>query len=63
MHFEAGKPLTFRKIDVQKIGPGHSFIFRVWLGEDIRYTLSVEAGGGDIDAGWWRDLLVRSCSC
>jgi cyanophycinase len=40
----AGKPLTFRKINVQKVGPGHSFDFKTWKGEATRYTLSVEAG-------------------
>jgi cyanophycinase-like exopeptidase len=39
-----GKPLTFRKIDVQKVGPGHSFDFKTWQGEATRYSLSVEAG-------------------
>jgi len=41
---ELGKPLTFRNIAVQKVGPGHTFDLKAWQGEATRYTLSVEAG-------------------
>ena len=41
---QPGKPLTFRKINVQKVGPGHLFDFKTWQGEATRYTLSVDAG-------------------
>ena len=41
---EPGKPLTFSKIDVQKVGPKHTFDFNAWQGQAPRYTLSVEAG-------------------
>jgi len=41
---EPGQPLTFRKIEVQKVSPKHTFDFKRWQGEATRYTLSVEAG-------------------
>jgi cyanophycinase len=39
-----GTPLTFRKIEVQKVGPKHSFDLKTWQGQATRYTLTVEAG-------------------
>jgi cyanophycinase len=39
-----GEPLTFRKSDVQKVAPGHAFDLKVWRGDAVRYSLSVNAG-------------------
>ncbi len=41
---EPGEPLTFRKIAVQKVGPGHTFDLKAWQGDAVHYTLTVEAG-------------------
>jgi hypothetical protein len=41
----AGKPPTFRDVDVYRIGPGGRFDLRRWQGSGgIAYTLSVEDG-------------------
>jgi len=41
----AGKPLTFRNVDVYRIGPGGHFDLRRWQGSGgIAYTLSAEDG-------------------
>jgi len=37
-------PLTFAKIEVQKVAPGGVFNLRNWRGESTRYMLSVDAG-------------------
>jgi cyanophycinase len=41
---EAGKPLTVRNVDVQRVVPGHAFNVKTWRGEAIHYALSVDAG-------------------
>jgi cyanophycinase len=41
---EAGKPLTMRNVDVQKVSPGHAFNVKTWQGEAVRYSLSADAG-------------------
>jgi cyanophycinase len=41
---ESGKPLTFRTIEVQKVGPKHTFDLKTWQGEATHYTLTAEAG-------------------
>ena len=44
-HCVAGEPLTFRDIDVYRIGPGGSFDIDAWQGKGgISYKLGVEAG-------------------
>jgi len=41
----AGKPLSYKNIDVYRIGPGGSFDIGKWRGEDgISYTLGAEDG-------------------
>jgi cyanophycinase len=37
-------PLSFAKIDVQKVAPGGEFNLHDWRGKSERYTLSVDAG-------------------
>jgi cyanophycinase-like exopeptidase len=42
---EPGQPLTFRDVDVYRIGPGGHFDLAAWRGErGIAYTLTVEDG-------------------
>jgi len=42
---EPGQPLTFRNIEVQRVGPGGQFDLGAWAGTDgIRYTLGAENG-------------------
>jgi cyanophycinase len=41
---QPGKPLTFRDVTVQKVGPGHAFNLKTWTGDAIQYQLSVEGG-------------------
>jgi len=37
-------PLSFTKIDVQRVAPGQEFSLSNWLGKSERYTLSADAG-------------------
>jgi cyanophycinase-like exopeptidase len=42
---EPGQPLTFRDVDVYRIGPGGRFNLRTWQGADgIAYRLGAEGG-------------------
>jgi cyanophycinase len=41
---EAGRPLTMRNVDVQKVSPSHAFNVKTWQGDAVHYTLSVDAG-------------------
>jgi cyanophycinase len=41
---EAGKPLTFENISVQKVSAGQTFDVAKWNGQGTRYTLSVTSG-------------------
>ncbi|HEY1901335.1 MAG TPA: cyanophycinase [Terracidiphilus sp.] len=41
---QPGKPLAFRDVTVQKVGPGHAFNLKTWTGDATQYKLSVEAG-------------------
>ena len=44
-HCEAGEPLTFREVDVVRLGPGERFDLAAWHSEQgIRYRLSAEGG-------------------
>jgi len=40
----AGRPLTFNRFDVKKVGPGHRFNVKAWTGDATPYTLSVKDG-------------------